>query len=292
MPFIKSRGCLYLIGGRVDSIANDIIQQVPESARASYTTDSGGAPQFHVTILTSAEVKAGALNLDLIIQRLSTNQSPIGAESVYSYGLGCLKQEQVWFAVCSYPAGNRLRLELGLPLKDFHITLGYERADCHTHPKNLHTLVTRLGYIPYSADTDPNREILADPYHARMLLSEAFDECLTLDDLYLMAKYHAADQGICEWLSAKLSGDLFGLLLELNSLKQSGRESEIRRLVAGRLVDTTWTWSPASEYVISGQVAKVLAIANRYTEPNRVIIQDTFSRVAENEVRFSHVTSN
>ena len=226
MPFIKSRGCLYLIGGKVDSIVNNIIQQVPESARARYTTDSGGAPQFHLTILTSAEVKAGALDLDQIINRLSSQPS---AESVYSYGLGKLETESVWFAVCSYPAGSRLRQELGLPLKDFHITLGYERADCHTHPKNLHMLVTRLKYIHYSADTDPNREILADPYHARTLLSNAFDECLTLDDLYIMAKYHAADQGICEWLSAKLSGDLFGLLLELNSLKKSGRESEIRK---------------------------------------------------------------
>jgi atypical dual specificity phosphatase len=283
MPFIKSRGCLYLIGDRVVSIVNDIIHQVPESARAMYTADSGGSAQYHLTILTSAEVKSGALNLDQIINRLSSQPS---ADSVYSYGLGCLKQEQVWFAVCSYPAGNRLRLELGLPLKDFHITLGYERADCHTHPKNLHTLITRLKYIPYSAESDPNREILADPYHARTLLSDAFDECLTLNDLYIMAKYHATDQGICEWLSSKLSGDLFGLLLELNSLKKSGRESEIGRLVAGRLVDTTWTWSPDSEYVISGQVAKVLAIANRYTEANRVIIQDTFSRVVEHEVRF------
>jgi hypothetical protein len=154
-------------------------------------------------------------------------------------------------------------------------------------PKNLHTLVTRLGYIPYSAESDPNREILADPYHTRTLLSDSFDECLTHDDLYLMAKYHATNQEICDWIAAKLAGSLFGLLLELNCLKQAGRESEIGRLVAGRLLDTTWSWSPASEYVISGQVAKVLAIANRYTETNRVIIQDTMkTSLAENEVRF------
>lgn len=282
MPFIKSRGCLYLIGDQVESIVNEIIHLVPESARAKYIIDIGGSTQYHLTILTAAEVKSGTLDLDQIILRLSSQPS---AESVYSYGLGCLKQEQAWYAVCSYPAGNRLRQELGLPLKDFHITLGYERADCHIHPKNLHTLVTRLGYIPHSV-ADSNRAILADPYHVRTLLSDAFDECLTLDDLYLMAKYNTKDMEITQWLSEKLAGDLFGLLLELNSLKQSGRQSEIGRLVAGRLLDTTWTWSPASEYVILGQVAKVLAVANRYTEANRVIIQDTLSHTAENEVRF------
>ncbi len=259
MPIIQSRGCIYLVGDQVNKLTSDLLPEVPEQAVETYKATGA---DYHLTIFTAEEVKTN--NID--IQMVNTRLDP-AAYKVYTYGLGCLAEEQVWYAVCSFPAGNRLRQALGLPLKDFHITLGYMRADCHTKPKNLYTLTRKLAYIPGT-----EREILADPYHIITLL-QSYNEILTIDDIYHIAKYHIQDQEITQRVVGSLdSSNLVGLLLELNSLKTSGRESEIARIVTGRLLDGGWTLDTD---IIPNAVGKVLAIANRYVEPNRVISQDT-----------------
>lgn len=269
MPITLSRGCIYLVGDQVTSIANELIHDVPEQAATTYKATGA---DYHLTIFTAEEVKTNSIDVRMVNQRLDKG------DSIYSYGLGCLADEQVWFAVCSFPAGNRLRQSLGLQLKDFHITLGYMRTDCHTKPKNLYTLVRKLAYIPGN-----NREILADPYHALTLL-RSYNEMLTLDDLYHIGKYHIQDQEITQRVVGSLdSSNLVGLLLELNSLKTSGRESEIARIVTGRLLDGGWTLDTD---IIPNAVGKVLAIANRYVEPHRVIIQDMSPANKYGDLRF------
>jgi len=268
MPITLSRGCLYLIGDPVTNIVNELIHDVPEQAAATYKAIGA---DYHLTIFTAEEVKTNSIDIHVVEQQLDKG------DRIYSYGLGCLAEEQVWYAVCSFPAGNRLRQSLGLPLKDFHITLGYMRTDCHTKPKNLYTLVRKLAYIPGN-----NYDILADPYHIPALL-RSYNEMLTLNDLYHIGKFHIQDQEITQQVVGSLdSSNLFGLLLELNSLKTSGRESEIARIVTGRLLDGGWTLDTD---IIPNAVGKVLAIANRYVGENLVIILDTMQSTRD-EVRF------
>jgi hypothetical protein len=272
MPITLSRGCLYLIGDQVTNIVNELIHDVPEQAVTAYKATGA---EYHLTIFTAEEVKTNNIDIHTVEQRLDPSDSRNG---LYTYGLGCLADEHVWYAVCSFPAGNRLRQSLGLPLKDFHITLGYMRTDCHTKPKNLYTLVRKLVYIPGS-----EREILADPYHVLTLL-RSYNEMLTIDDLYHIAKYHIQDQEITQRVISSLdSSNLVGLLLELNSLKTSGRESEIARIVTGRLLDGGWTLDTD---IIPNAIGKVLAIANRYVAPNRVIIQDMSPPGRYGDLRF------
>ena len=57
-------------------------------------------------------------------------------------GLGQDSTKQTLFLVCAYPEGTALRKRLGLPSKDFHITIGFgEGGDVHGCGKGLRSLV-------------------------------------------------------------------------------------------------------------------------------------------------------
>ena len=96
MPIIQSRGCIYLVGDLVTNIANELIHDVPEQAAATYKATGA---DYHLTIFTSEEVKTNSIDIHVVEQRLDPSDSRNG---LYTYGLGCLAEEQVWYAVCSF----------------------------------------------------------------------------------------------------------------------------------------------------------------------------------------------
>lgn len=60
-------------------------------------------------------------------------------------GLGRVAHEDTVavFVVLEWPAANALRVSLGLPPQDFHVTLGFSRTDVHGVRKDKSTLVPR-----------------------------------------------------------------------------------------------------------------------------------------------------
>lgn len=64
-----------------------------------------------------------------------------------------------FFLVCSYPRAAALRKKLGLPPKDFHISLGYNERDLHECSKGVDSL---LSDQPHSLVATPSR-IISSP---------------------------------------------------------------------------------------------------------------------------------
>jgi len=58
-------------------------------------------------------------------------------------GLGKQAQgdDEAYYVVLSWPGGEHIRERLGLPPKDFHITLGFRQRDVHGVPKDETTLL-------------------------------------------------------------------------------------------------------------------------------------------------------
>ena len=61
--------------------------------------------------------------------------------------LGELGNEYCVFLVCSYPRATALRKKLGLPPKDFHITLGFNQRDLHGCSKGVASLLRKQPHI-------------------------------------------------------------------------------------------------------------------------------------------------
>lgn len=58
-------------------------------------------------------------------------------------GLGKAENEKskTYFMVISWDTGNQIRRGLGLPPKDFHVTVGFDPTDIHDANKGLGSLV-------------------------------------------------------------------------------------------------------------------------------------------------------
>jgi hypothetical protein len=58
-------------------------------------------------------------------------------------GIGKVEDQDdvAYFVVVDWESANTYRLELGLPKKDFHITLGYKLNDIHSKVKDRSTLL-------------------------------------------------------------------------------------------------------------------------------------------------------
>lgn len=91
--------------------------------------------EHHVTLLSPQEYEQS--NHDNVDKYIGQK---IGVEYV---GLGKVKkgQDEVYFVVVKSSKGDEIRRELGLPDRDFHITLGFKSKDIFGVKKDESTLV-------------------------------------------------------------------------------------------------------------------------------------------------------
>ncbi|KAK0202581.1 ATP dependent DNA ligase [Desarmillaria ectypa] len=136
----RFRGCLALTGPVVDELAHTAIAYCTLTP-ASITFDGG--PSFHITVLTKDELRHQDEREEHSIEDLQADTSRI-----YSAGIGGNKG--VYFVVVIWAAGQHLRKRLGLPPKDFHITLTL--TDNHEMDKSIHSLLH--GQFPQSPSSD------------------------------------------------------------------------------------------------------------------------------------------
>ena len=125
------RGYLGVFGPPIDDIAREYIATLKELRGGSKQEPlklKGG--EYHITIASKPELQElraadtissdglkTSLSLDVLNQDLQRpNMSPI------IYGLGSNQQGVYWVTVV-WAAGQRFRSQLGLPAKQFHITL-------------------------------------------------------------------------------------------------------------------------------------------------------------------------
>jgi protein-tyrosine phosphatase len=131
------KGCLALMLDQPEDqvvleVLNKLRAMVPEQAQQNQKTRDGDS--LHLTIVGPQEWKG-------ISAANKTEHQKCTAISI----LGLGRNQDVYFAVCSYPAGDELRHKLGLDPKEFHITLGFMRADSQEIAKNESSIVHWSG---------------------------------------------------------------------------------------------------------------------------------------------------
>jgi atypical dual specificity phosphatase len=92
----------------------------------------------HVTLLLKNDVSD---DLDTVLGRVKAID---GIDKMINVGTGHVKKgdDDVFYEVMFWPIGNKVRLDLNLPTKDFHVTLGFRNADLHDVNKGFHTIIT------------------------------------------------------------------------------------------------------------------------------------------------------
>ena len=95
--------------------------------------------QYHLTLISSVEF---ALLDDVEIGKLVRENAEVN-----SIGLGCANSgvECCFFIVCESADLAHMRSYLGLPPKDFHITIGFSKEDLHGISKGRETLIKAVA---------------------------------------------------------------------------------------------------------------------------------------------------
>ncbi|PPR02339.1 hypothetical protein CVT24_011684 [Panaeolus cyanescens] len=161
----KFRGTISLTGPSIDALA---AASTSNTAAANYSKTS---MPYHITLITKDELR----NLDP--EQVASLKPDV--RYVHSLGLGGLPNSKVYWVVVVWAAGQQARKKLGLPPKDFHITLSAN--DIHDIDKGVKSLLP--GQIP----TDPDPRLLDHlifTLHAMGQFQEASEYCsrLLLDD--------------------------------------------------------------------------------------------------------------
>ncbi|KAG0609238.1 hypothetical protein M758_8G169100 [Ceratodon purpureus] len=138
-------GGLALQGSMIDDAARGFRAHVEGACRDSSTP-------YHITLLTKEECRSRI--------HLSGTHDTIAAipvDHLYFLGLGGLENSSVYWVVCIWSAGAAWRKTLGLPPKDFHITL--TANDVHSVAKDASSLLNPeeltlafQGYSPEKQD--------------------------------------------------------------------------------------------------------------------------------------------
>lgn len=87
---------------------------------------------YHVTTISPPEMR-----------KIGVVSTSVDAYDLKFKGIGKVNDgvNEAWFIVCESEGLDEYRTELGLPKKDFHVTLGFLNKDVHSMSKGLETLV-------------------------------------------------------------------------------------------------------------------------------------------------------
>ncbi|KDN46366.1 hypothetical protein RSAG8_04310, partial [Rhizoctonia solani AG-8 WAC10335] len=137
------RGYLGVFGSRIDNIAKEYTQSLTEQYGSRNPQLKRG--EYHITVVARHELQALRSNGTLpsnepnAIPRLDQLNSDLekAATSPIIYGLGTNRKGVYWVTV-SWATGQRFRTQLGLPPKQFHITLtSVDEHDIDKGPRSV-----------------------------------------------------------------------------------------------------------------------------------------------------------
>ena len=125
-----SKGYLCIFVDNVPPAMLEMLERIPKLWNQNQQTRDSG---YHMTILTSEELKANRDDLSDISQNYNI--------------VGLVIKKDIAFLVCNYPDGDKLRLRLGLPEKDFHITIGFSSSDNHNVSKSVRSIQRKSDLV-------------------------------------------------------------------------------------------------------------------------------------------------
>ncbi|KAJ3506715.1 hypothetical protein NLJ89_g6711 [Agrocybe chaxingu] len=135
----KYRGALALVGPYIDTIANNALTSGVIKEKFDPLNSA-----FHITLVTKDELRS------LSAEKISTIE--LDTRHIFSIGLGGRPKAGVYWVAIIWAAGQRIRKQLGLPPKHFHITL--LANDVHDVDKGVATL------FPGQLTQEPTIELL------------------------------------------------------------------------------------------------------------------------------------
>ncbi|KAK7056431.1 hypothetical protein VNI00_002986 [Paramarasmius palmivorus] len=138
---LKSRGYVAVVGEHIDSLAFATIQKADVDKQVL----DASAP-FHLTVVTKEELRNLSSSLEASLKM------NVDADRLFVAGLGGSKAKGVYFVVVIWAEGQQLRKQLGLPPKQFHITL--TTRDDYAMDKGLDAL------LPYQFPEHPTPDFL------------------------------------------------------------------------------------------------------------------------------------
>ena len=81
---------------------------------------------FHVTLATKDEIRSLRSPYDTVLSEYLANVGDCEDSDLINLGLGCNDKRSVYFLVIHWGKGATWRAKLGLPIKEFHVTLSAE----------------------------------------------------------------------------------------------------------------------------------------------------------------------
>lgn len=254
------KGCIVASFHELPTCVTCIIGLVPPSARLSKAARDG-ENEYHVTVTTPAETSNISLTDDSL---------PQDANDVVILGIAHVKRRECesWSAVVLCPSWQRFRASLGLPEKDFHITLGFHQADPHS-PSSSYLIQSMLTWT--STDELSSQFFSAmkanNSAMTEMVGNSGTDFPLVLAEVHAVMEklfeLYASDRGFdmerlrelgklaMQWKAYTVCGNvgwvllqagyLFGLRLVLTSMVQTNRTIDMEHLKARFPMDITPT---------------------------------------------------
>ncbi|GLE08248.1 hypothetical protein PINS_up019299 [Pythium insidiosum] len=177
----RYRGCLALRVGVGSDAAREIDAMIDRyEAQQGRSISRTSADEWHITLLTKDELRQ--LPDPQQVQQRATQAL---ATRFFPIGLGTCGASGVFFVVCVWPRAQIFRQELGLPLKDCHVTVTH--ANDHTIDKTFTAVID-----PAAA----SRELAMEPLEAlaRQLLLEGQSELALSVAVELCTRFPDATQ--------------------------------------------------------------------------------------------------
>jgi len=127
----QKRGCYCIESKEIDMIVKKYQSKVP-SAAIRYQEERDGKDHHHLTIITPQEMNILKTtdHHTTLLSILSTSSSSTDYP-LFDIGMSYLMKNTLegWYIVIYSPALQSLRYQLGLPEKEFHITIGFYKQD-------------------------------------------------------------------------------------------------------------------------------------------------------------------
>jgi len=261
--FKRAKGCLYL---ELPSL--DTSKCVLPNGWKQKRQDRDGE-QHHITILLSQELEADNVTPD------DTNFHIVGLKIC----------ADVAFLVVHYPAGDKFRQKLGLPEKDFHITIGFPNVDNHSVDKSIKCLnkenITDVSFV--QKRTIPNKQ-LELVHHLYLLFPD--DKMILLElvnALTMMKHFDDALSYSYALLSVDCNAGAYSILKIKNYLKHS-IDNDTKTLLWSMLNGNKS--DPKFQTYILEQLNKNESVNNLFQ-----MVDGTYSKLQMPD-NFSHVIEN
>ncbi|RDX50518.1 ATP dependent DNA ligase [Lentinus brumalis] len=144
------RGCLAIVGPRVDQIAQAASSRIQQHTQyAAHTTQllDPCSSSFHITVITKDELRNAS------IKEAIPSLKDIDTHFIHFAGVGGSVKHGVSYVVIVWAAGQTLRKRVGLKPKNFHVTLSVR--DEHALHKGVDSVLPGLG-SPSLTSNDPD----------------------------------------------------------------------------------------------------------------------------------------